>query len=245
MNQEETVKIGGAGALIRFVILALIFVGIIMVVVFSAPKNEDLSGIWDERTILGNKDAKNHYVMTTDIMCPYCDYFSRAIMSEQEEFEKYLADNDIVYEMRITDFLNEYGEAGVYSENSAEAALCATEENKFWDFYHATMTALDRDYHSKGVGNSKTAPHITDITDEYWLNIGYSVGLSDRFTDCYKNHEQLEHVRENTAKTAKIMQKSGQSGMPYFKFNQFETTGFDTSWGWDYVKKYLDAGLNS
>ena len=70
MNQEETVKIGGAGALIRFIILVLIFVGIIMVVVFSAPKNEDLSGIWDERTILGNKDAKNHYVMTTDIMCP-------------------------------------------------------------------------------------------------------------------------------------------------------------------------------
>ena len=244
MTESTEIK-KGLGPIIRLVALIAIFVIIIVLIVVSAPKNEDLSGIWDERTTIGNVDAKNHYVMTTDIMCPYCDYFSRAIMSEQEEFEQYLKDNDIVFEMRITDFLNEYGDAGIYSENAAEATLCATEENKFWDYYHATMTALDNDYHSKGIGNSKTAPHIEDITDEYWLNIGYSVGLSDRFTDCYKNHEQLDHVRENTTKTAKIMQKSGTSGMPYFKFNKFETTGFDTSWGWDYVKKYLDAGLDS
>ena len=245
MNNTEIEKKSGIGALVRFSVLALIFIAIIAVIVISAPKNEDLSGIWDERTILGNKDAKNHYVMTTDIMCPYCDYFSRAIMSNQEEFEKYLAEHDIVYEMRITDFLNEYGEAGVYSENAAEATLCATEENRFWDYYHTTMTTLDNDYHSKGIGNSKTAPHITDITDEYWLNIGHSIGLGESFDNCYKNHEQLDKVRENTSKTAKIMQRSGTSGMPYFKFNKFETTGFDTSWGWEYVKKYLDAGLES
>jgi len=237
-------KAGGIGAAIRSISIILILATIVTLLVISSPKNEDLSVIWDERTILGNKDAKNHYVMMTDIMCPYCDYFSRAIMSHQEEFEQWLADNDVAYEMRITDFLNEYGEVGAKSEQAAEAALCATEENKFWDYYHNAMKSLDEDYHSKGIGNAKTAPKITDMTSDYWLEVGYEVGLGDSFTDCYKNHKQLDHVRENTQKVAKIMQKSGTSGMPYFKLNDFETTGFDNSWDWEQVKSYyLEPGL--
>ena len=231
-------------SIIRVSVLALIIGVFVILLAISAPKNEDLSTIWDERTTLGNKDAKNHFVMTTDIMCPYCDYFSRATMSHQDEFEKWLSDNDVVYEMRITDFLNEYGGVGVNSEQAAEAALCATEENKFWDFYHNAMTSLDDDYHSKGIGNAKTAPKITDMTANYWLEIGKEVGLGDTFEDCYKNHKQLDHVRENTKKAAKIMQKSGTSGMPYFRFNDLENTGFDNSWGWQEVKEYyLEPGL--
>ena len=228
----------------RISALVLIAGVFFVLLVISTPKNEDLSAIWDERTVLGDKAAKNHFVMTTDIMCPYCDYFSRAIMSHQAEFEQWLKDNDVAYEMRITDFLNEYGEAGVKSEQAAEAALCATEDNKFWDFYHQAMTSLDEDYHSKGIGNSKTAPKITDMTANYWLEVGKKAGLADTFEDCYKNHKQLSHVQENTKKAAKIMQKSGTGGMPYFKFNKFETTGFDNSWGWDEVKSYyLEPGL--
>ena len=164
MNDSDYEKIGGGngavGVVIRVIVLVLIAIAIISLIVIGTPKSDDLNAIWDERTILGNKDAKNHYVMTTDIMCPYCDYFSRAIMSHQDEFEQWLKDNDVVYEMRITDFLNEYGEAGAKSEQAAEATLCATEEGKFWEYYHNTMTSLNEDYHSKGIGNSKTAPKI-------------------------------------------------------------------------------------
>ncbi len=247
-DYSDYYKGGGnvVATIIRVIVIIFIMGLIVVLIAISSPKNEDLNAIWDERTTLGNKDAKNHYVMTTDIMCPYCDYFSRAIMSHQEEFEKWLADNDVVYEMRITDFLNEYGEAGAKSEQAAEATLCATEENKFWDYYHQAMKSLDEDYHSKGIGNAKTAPHITDMTSDYWLEIGYKVGLGDNFKDCYKNHKQLDHVRENTQKAAKIMQKSGTSGMPHFKFNKLETTGFDNSWGWTQVKEYyLEPGLGN
>jgi protein-disulfide isomerase len=247
MNDSDYEKVGKGGALavvIRIVVLAIIACTIILLIVIGSPKNDDLGAIWDEKTILGNKDAKHHYVMITDIMCPYCDYFSRAIMSRQDEFEKWLSDNDVVYEMRITDFLNEYGEAGAKSEQAAEATLCATEENKFWEFYHQAMTSLNEDYHSKGIGNSKTSPKITDMTADYWLEIGYEVGLGDSFKDCYRNHKQLDHVRENTKKAAKIMEKSGVSGMPYFKFGGLETTGFEPSWTYIQVKKYyLEPGL--
>lgn len=246
MKESDYQKIGEgskAGMIVRVIVLVVI-VGVLGMLMFFAPKSENPNAIWDERTILGDPHAKNHYVMTTDIMCPYCDYFSRALMSRQEEFEQWLKDNDVVYEMRITDFLNEYGQAGAKSEQAAEATLCATEEDRFWDYYHSAMIALYEDYHSKGIGNAKGAPMITDMTADYWLNIGKEIGLGESFEDCYRNHKQLDHVRENTAKTAKIMQKTNAGGMPYFQFGKLETSGFDTSWGWSQIKAYyLDAGL--
>ena len=240
MNQSK------AGAVVRAIILFLIAGSILALIILGMPKTTSIYDIWDERTTLGDTKAKNHYIMVTDVMCPYCDYFSRAIMSHQDEFEQYLKDNDIVYEMRITDFLNEYGETGAKSEQSAEAVLCATEENKFWDYYHNAMKSLDEDYHSKGIGNSKGAPMITDMTSDYWLNIGHEIGLGETFDDCYKNHKMLDKVRENTAKAAKNMEKTGYGGgMPFFIFNKFVTSGFDTSWGWSEVKEYyLEEGLN-
>ena len=184
---------GRVGMIVRVSALALVIIVIFAAIILGSPKNEDLGAIWDEKTIIGDKNAKNHYVMTTDIMCPYCDYFSRALMSRQEDFEKWLADNDVVFEVRITDFLNEYGEAGAKSEQAAEAAYCATKEDKFWDFYHNAMKSLDEDYHSKGIGNAKGAPHIEGMTADYWVNVGREVGLGDSFEDCYRNHDELSH----------------------------------------------------
>ena len=245
MEDSDYEKISGSGgAIVRLGVLFLVIGGIIAAMILSTPKNIDLGAIWDERTALGNVKAKKHYVMTTDIMCPYCDYFSRAVMGEQEDFEKYLKDNDIVFEVRITDFLNEFGEAGAKSEQAAEATLCATEENRFWDYYHRAMRSLDEDYHSKGIANAKGAPMMTDMTADYWLKIGQAIGLGDSFKDCYKNHKMLDKVRENTKKAAQIMQKSNAGGMPHFKFGKFETSGFDNRWGWQEIKKYyLEAGL--
>lgn len=249
MNDSDYVKIGGSktGAVIRLVVLFSIIAVIGILMILSIPKHKNLDAIWDERTIIGDKNAKNHFVMTTDIVCPYCDYFSRAIMANQDEFEQYLKDNDIVYEMRITDFLNEYGEAGIMSEQAAEAAICATEEDKFWDFYHNAMKSLDEDYHSKGIGNAKGAPMMVGIDSKYWLTIGKEVGLGDSFEDCYTNHKMLGKVRENTANTVKVMEQAGSGGgMPYFLFNGLETSGFDTSWSWNEIKAYyFEAGLKN
>ena len=243
---DEKVKTKNVGAVVRVVALIGIAIAIVFLIIKGMPKNEDLSAVWDYRTTIGERTAKNHFIMTTDVMCPYCDYFSRAIMSEQEEFEKYIKENDVIYEMRITDFLYEYGSsASKYSTRAAEAILCATEEDRFWDYYHDAMTALNEDYHSKGIGNAKGAPMITDMTDDYWLEIGKGIGLGESFESCYKENKMLDKVRENTAKAAKTMQKNDVAGMPYFQFNNYSPAGFDPSWGWDYVKMFFDNGLKS
>ena len=111
-------------------------------------------------------------------------------------------------------------------------------EDKFWEFYHGAIKSLYDDYHSKGIGDSKTSPMISNLPNDYWLKIGHNAGLGAQFDQCVTGHETVDEIVENTRRAAQVSQ-----GMPTFKFNKFTTAGFDSSWGWDYVKMYLDAGL--
>lgn len=233
------------GRLVRFSVIFIIVILFLSVALTSAPKNQDLSSIRDERTILGDKKAKNHYIMMTDIMCPYCDVFSRLAMENQEKFDKYLKDHDIVFEVRVTDFLyeNNMDKRG-FSRMGAEAIACATDQNRFWDYYHQAIRRLWQDYHSKGIGSSKNAPAIKDLTPAYWESIASDIKLDPSFNTCLSEHKMLETVKQNTADATTLMLRHNLGGMPSFKFNNFTTSGFDTNWDYSYVERYLAAGLD-
>lgn len=225
----------------------IIIVGglIVALIATSFSKPSAAGSIWDTRTTIGNTESTNHYVMYTDIMCPYCDVFSREIMNHEEEFTKdYIEGKNILFEVRMTDFLYEYNSKDIEnSRNGAEAIYCATFQDKFWEYYHASLKSLWDDYHSKGIGSNKTAPAITGMDRGYWEKVAKKVDSLDQNTwkTCYTEHQSLSQVEENTARAAKIV----DGGLPYFKFNKFINGGFSDAWGWDYVKKFLDSGLGS
>lgn len=223
------------GRTIAIVAVIIVFFILILVGLTSKPAAGDQA--WDKNTTIGDLNAKNSYVMYTDLMCPYCDVFSRAIMEHWEEFEDFIAKNNILFEIRLTDYLYE-GSGIEASRDAAEATYCATRENKFWEYYHNAIQSLWDDYHSKGIGSSKTATPIKNMPEDYWLVIGHEVGLGDAFDKCVNDHEALEDVIANTRKSVPAV-----DGMPTFKFNRFSTSGFDNNWGWDYVLAYLKAGL--
>ncbi len=226
--------------IIRIVAIVGIIGALFAVVLLNtSTKQRPSDQVWNEAATVGSLEAKNYYVMYTDLLCPYCDVFSRAVMDHWDEFEQYIADNDILFEIRLTDYLYE-GSGVEYSRDAAEAAYCAMHEDKFWDFYHGALAALWKDYHSKGIGDSKTSPAIKNLPDDYWLKIGHNAGLGEQFDNCVKNHETVAEIEKNTERAAQ-----STTGMPSFKFNRFSTSGFDNAWGWDYVLKYLDAGLES
>lgn len=220
----------------NFAIIAVIVALFVLIIMNSSTKRNPADQVWREATTVGNLEAENYYVMYTDIMCPYCDVFSRAVMEHWDEFQAYLAEHDILFEVRVTDIL--YASGSTYSRAAGEAAYCAMYENKFWDFYHGVLTALWNDYHSKGIGSSKTAPHITDLPEDYWLKIGRKAGLGEQFEQCVTNHESTDELNTNTIRAAQVVE-----GLPYFRFNDFQTAGFGDGWGWDYAKLLLDAGL--
>lgn len=235
---EEYQKSNHCGRIVRIIAIIVVVALFLLLFIYnitSKPTAGDQA--WDQRTTVGNLEATNHYIMYTDLMCPYCDVFSREVLAHWDEFEDYITENDILFEIRLTDYLYE-GNNREPSRDAAEATYCATREDKFWDYYHAALTNLWDDYHSKGIGSSKTAQPIENMPDDYWIKIGRKVGLGDQFEKCIAEHESVNDITTNTRKALQI-----SDGMPYFKFNKFTTAGFDNNWDWEYVKLYLDAGL--
>ena len=223
----DDIKTNSIGRIVRtiaiIVVIALLFV---IIIANSSTRRIPGDEAWNEATTIGDRDAKNYYIMYTDLMCPYCDVFSRVVMDNWDEFEQYIADNDILFEVRLTDYLY-LAIDSQYSRDAAEATYCASREDKFWE-----------DYHSKGIGNSKTATPIKDLPEDYWLKIGHEIGLGEQFDQCVANHESADELDKNTKRALQVA-----DGMPSFQFNDFSMAGFDSSWGWDYVLRYLDAGL--
>ena len=229
-----------AGKIIRIVCLVLI-AGVFGFGIYSANKKTPLSEkVWDERTTVGSMDAENYFIIYTDLVCPYCISFENAILENEEEFKEYIEKNDVLVEVKMTDFLYEFGEAkAINSRYSAEAAYCAKNEGKFWDYYANAVKTIWRDFFE---GQGKAGFMGLNSKDkDYWIELGKEVGLGDSFESCVKNNDTIEEVIENTGKVAKAI----DGGMPSFLFNKYSFSGFDLSWGWEYVQYYFDKGLES
>ena len=224
---------------VRIIILVAVFGLIFVALITSSIKKPELSKeIWNNSMTLGDtENAARHYVVYTDLMCPYCNYYAKTIMDNEENFNNYISDHKIAYEVRVTDMLYE-GSGIEMSRPAAEGAYCAAKENRFWGYYHTAINSLFEDYYSKGLGNSKTAPKISDMTRDYWKKIGKKSGLGEAFEKCFDNKEALAEVSDNTMKAS-----STASGMPFFVFGKYATGGFDSAWGWPEVEQMFNAGL--
>ena len=226
---------------------ALRIVGIVLVVVvlFAAiiasmnnkPSNSEK--VWDQAMTIGNPDAKNYFIVYSDLVCPYCIAFENAIVENEEEFQEYLKKNDILFEVRLSDFLYEYGEhRSPSSRYSAIASYCARNAGKFWDYYNLAITSIWNDFF-KGSGKSGLTG-VDKLTKDYWIDIGKKVGLDESFETCVKNDNPLDEIMANAEKTTKLV-----SGLPSFKFNSYSPPGFSMDGTWEDVKAYFKAGLES
>ena len=223
--------------IIGIIVIAILIIGAIIASMNNKPSNAEM--VWDPDMTIGNPDAKNYFIIYSDLVCPYCIAFENAIIEHEEEFQKYIEENDILVEIRLSDFLYEYGEArAINSRYSAVATYCAKNEDKFWDYYNNAVTSVWNDYF-KTSGKSALSK-MANLDKKYWIDIGKQVGLGDDFKSCVENDEPLAEIEANAKKTSKLA-----NGMPYFKFNNYTNSGFDLSWGWEYVQMYFQAGLES
>ena len=81
-------------------------------------------------------------------------------------------------------------------------------------------------------GDARTGIAISDLLCSI---VGTTTVIHSRNTE-----KTLGEIQTNAEKTAKLA-----NGMPYFKFNDYTSSGFDLSWGYDYVMMYFQAGLES
>lgn len=220
-------------------VITVIVVLIAAIVTSMSSKPTNAEKVWDEKMTIGNIDAKNYFIIYSDLVCPYCIAFENAIVENEDAFQKYIEENDILVEIRLSDFLYEYGETHpINSRYSALGTYCAKNEDKFWDYYNLAVTTVWNDFF-KSSGKSAVGA-MSKLDKSYWIKIGKKVGLGDTFEECVKDETPLAEIQKNAEKSAKLA-----SGMPYFKFNSYTSSGFDLSWGWEYVLMYFQAGLES
>lgn len=226
---------------IRIIGLVVVVVAIIGAIVASMnikPSSAELA--WDQNMTIGNPNAENHFIIYSDLACKYCLAFENALVENQAAFAQYLADNDVLLEIRLTDVLYHSEYQLETSRTGAVAAYCARDEGKFWDFYDLTVSRVWNDFIKDSGGEPDAA--MGSLGPDYWIGLGTEVGLGDTFADCVENEATLAEVEENTVKAAKIT----GGGMPYFKFNKFgQSGGFGLTDGWDEVLMFFNIGLNS
>ena len=217
-------------------VIGILFAAIISSMTHKTPNSEI---VWNEDMTVGNMDAKNYFIIYSDIACPYCIAFENAIVEHEEEFKKYIEENDILVEIRLSDFMYEFGESrSIESRYSAEAIHCARREGKFWDYYNLVIARVWNDWF-KQMGKS-AFESFNKLEKDYWIKLGKEVGLGENFEACVKNDEVLPELIQASQKMSRLV-----NGMPHFKFNNYTSGGFDLTWGWEYVLMYFEAGLKS
>ncbi|MBR2741519.1 thioredoxin domain-containing protein [Candidatus Saccharibacteria bacterium] len=223
--------------IVGIVAVIAVLIGAIIASMNTKPSNAEK--VWDKDMTIGNLDAKNYFIIYSDLVCPYCLAFENAIVEHEEDFQKYIAENDILVEVRLSDYLYEYGESNPeHSRYSAIATYCARNEGKFWDYYNNAVSTVWNDFF-KDSGKSGFAS-LNQQKQDYWTKIGEKIGLGDDFKSCIKNQTPLPEIKENAEKSVKLAQ-----GMPYFKFNKFTSSGFNLTGDWQDVLMFFQAGLDS
>lgn len=217
-------------------VIGLIFAAIIA---STTAKPSNAEKVWNKEMTIGNLEAKNYFIIYSDLVCPYCVAFENAILEHEEEFQQYLNDNDILLEIRLSDFLYEFGETNpINSRYSAVASYCARDAGKFWDYYNLAITTLWNDYFK--TSGKAAFTQISKLDKNYWIDLGKKVGLGEEFASCVEADSPLEEIKANAKKTAKLV-----TGLPSFKLNSYSPPGFSLSGTWEDVKAYFNAGLKS
>ena len=148
----------------------------------------------DDDAFKGGKDAKVTIIEFTDYQCPFC---GRARPTVNQILDTY--GDKVKYVLR--DFpLNFHP----YAQKAAEAAECAGEQNKYWDY-------------SKILWENQKALEITDLK-KYAKQINLDQA---KFDQCLDSGKMAEEVQKDEADGS----KAGVTGTPSFFINGQMITG--------------------
>ena len=234
---------------IRVGLLVLIIGFLGALIIFNAvnPAPVDMT-VWNEQMTKGDKDtAKHHFIMYTDVFCPYCDKFSDAVAANMGDFDKnYIEDKNILFEIRVTD-MNYINGHSTNSRPGGEAVYCAAKQGDFWSYYYALLAKIYKDYHSRGIGVDRDSEKIPTLSMDYFYDIADNIDTLDRekLVSCMENDETVKELDDNTTKAKSKV----NGGVPRFVFDKYIADGFLGNWNTDndykQVKLLMDAGLAS
>jgi|SRR6185369_5778410 len=170
--------------------------------------------------ILGNKDAKVTMVEFSDFQCPFCKSFFTD--SEKKVIDTYVKTGKIKFAYRQFPLVSIHPNA----QKAAEAAECANDQGKFWEFHDIMFANQDT-----------WAPLAAADAAAKFADYAGQVGLdTDQFTSCFESGKFVKNVSDDNA-DASIAQVDAT---PTFFINGVRVTG---AVPFDQIKQAIDQEL--
>ena len=141
--------------------------------------------ITDKDHVRGNKDAKVTLVEFSDFECPYCFKFEDTV---SQILKNYPDKVRLVYKYFPLTSIHKN------SQKAAEAAECANDQNKFWEYHDALF-----------------AKQAQNLSVDLFKSMAGELGLNqDQFNSCLDSDKYLSRVQDNV----KEGQADGVTGTP-------------------------------
>jgi protein-disulfide isomerase len=164
----------------------------------SQPQRIEVS--LDDDPVKGSPNAKVTIVEFSDFQCPFCQRFFLQTLPKIEE--KYIKTGKVRFVYR--DFPLNFHQ---YAQKAAEAAECADEQGKFWD-YHDILFQKQSEWAAAGESKFK----------EYAQQLGLDM---QKFNQCLDSGKYANEVQKDYNDGLKY----GVSGTPTFFINGREVIG--------------------
>jgi protein-disulfide isomerase len=178
----------------------------------SKSANELLVG---QGPILGSASAPVTIIEFSDFQCSYCKRFWADTLPKLKEA--------YVDQGKVRFLYRHFAILGKHSEQAAQAAECAAEQGKFWEYH-------DQLFKNQG-GLAFTEAKLRQYAREIGLNSG-------GFDSCLAAGKHKEKVERETTAAAYL----GGRGTPFFVVNQRHLVGAQP---FDVFRKVIDEELES
>ncbi len=129
---------------------------------------------------MGDPNAPVKIIEYADFQCPYCMHYWE--QTEPQIIQTYIATGKVYYEYRSVG-----GFIGPESAAAAEAAYCAGDQNRFWE-YHDVLFA---NWTGENAGDFST-----DRLKQYASLIGLNL---DQFEICIVNDDHADQIQQDVA----------------------------------------------
>jgi protein-disulfide isomerase len=151
------------------------------------PTEKKEIDLTNEKQTKGLKDAPYTLVVFSDFQCPYCSKYAN-------EFDEKIAENKdfkVVFKHFPLSFHKNATEAAI-------ASICASNQNKFWEFHHEVFKNQDK------------------LSDDLYLTIARELKLDEnKFMECLTSEETKKALQKDIEEGNKL----GVRGTPTYFLN--------------------------
>ncbi|MCL5996997.1 MAG: DsbA family protein [Chloroflexi bacterium] len=162
----------------------------------SAPVEVDTTGISTRASNTQGEEAATITIIEySDFQCPYCKRFHSEVLPRI--VTDYVKTGKVKFSYKHFAFL---GDESLWA---AQAAECAADQNRFWDFHELLFTR-------------QSGENVGAFTKDNLISLAKEVKLdSQTFTTCLNDDKTLDRVQADTAEGNKL----GVRGTPSFLIN--------------------------